>query len=275
MTTKTILAPTAALVLQMGLPIYQEAATKKYLSLVDMSSGEEMFKKFRTSLHLLNRKFFIRKTLLQILNESPMPIQWVVIAAGMCPMPLEILPHVPEKILRVFEIDVAFMPEKQKLYQAAAPTLANKISCITADIATPNLAAQLQHHGFMPNVPTFVQMEGITYYLPGKTIQKIISEFASPQTHNWLVADFLLPYDVLSETGRSQGEFIFGTISQQTGFSEITHFTIDDFKKFLALVSGKVVDHKTTYDLEILRTGGHAETAVPKDGLIDIVLGKL
>lgn len=109
MDTKTPLAPTAALVLQMGLPIYQEAASRKYLSLVDMSSGDEMFHQINRPIEVLNRKFFIRQFMLNLAKASPTSMQWVMLAAGVCPMPLEILSLVPDKISHVFEIDVAFM----------------------------------------------------------------------------------------------------------------------------------------------------------------------
>ena len=273
---KTPLAPTAALVLRMGMPIYQAPLTKDYLSRVDMSSGDAMYKKFTTHIHLVNRKFFIRKLLLDLLAKSPVPFQWVVIAAGVDPMPLEILSIVPEKIAHVFELDEAFMDEKKKLYKEVAPRLAGKISCITTDITSPHFMEELMiKYAYDPVVPTFLQMEGITYYITENVIQMILGEFTSPNKQNCLFADFLLPPSSLSEAGRRQSEQIFGTIRRDTGYATTAPYTIDDFRRFLSNVGGRVTDHKTTYDLEILRTGSHAETLTPQDGIIDIVLGKL
>lgn len=270
---KTALAPTAALVLKMALPIYQEPVTKKYLSRVDMSSGDEMFNIFTTSVYPLNRKFYIRKTLLKMFAESPTPFQWVVIAAGVCPMPLEILSLVPDKIAHIYEVDVAFMPEKKKLYETVAPSLMNRISCVTADIAAPDLPTQLLAKGFDPTRPTFLQMEGISYYITHETVQKILGEFSSHNGQNRMFVDYLLPNERLSQAGRERSEFIFGTINAHTGCTTTTRYTAEEIRHYLANRGGSILEHKIAYDLEKERTGKHEALVKPEDGLIEIILG--
>lgn len=167
---KLRLEPTAALVMQWALRLYNEEAILRFVSRLDLSSGKTIFDKCHSVCNwydeiILNRKSFIKHLIEQELCAAKQEYQLVFLAGGKSPLPIEILFRYSPKVYRIFEIDVSGMEEKNRLYLELFPEYLEKLKCINADIASPDILDVLNRTeiGYRTDLPTIILMEGISY----------------------------------------------------------------------------------------------------------------
>jgi hypothetical protein len=140
---KLKLEPTAALVMVWALPLYEKGAVCDFVRQLDLSSGAELFCRCQAACNwygevIRNRKHFIHNQIVEHLKADGL-IQIVLLAAGKSPLGLELLLQCSSKISAIFEVDITGMAEKETAYQRTAPEVANRLKCITADIASQSL----------------------------------------------------------------------------------------------------------------------------------------
>ena len=166
------LHPTASLVTLWSLPLYAGAGAQvlEFLKMLDLSSGEGLLRRCNDICDwygevILNRKHFIKRTAKGLIAGREGPVQIVILASGKSPLALELLVEEGSRISGVFEVDLAGMEEKARLYSRLLPPGAGMLRCLEADVAGSDLAERLAEGGFNPDAPAIFVMEGISYYL--------------------------------------------------------------------------------------------------------------
>lgn len=278
---KLRLEPTAALVMQWALSLYSEEAILRFVNRLDLSSGKTLSDKCHSVCDwydeiILNRKSFIKHLIEQELRATKQEYQLVFPAAGKSPLPIEILLRYPSKVYRIFEIDVSGMEEKKRLYLELFPESLEKLKCVNADIASPDILDILNRPEirYRPDLPTIILMEGISYYLRKQELKNIIASFQW-QKEGIFIIEYLVPYQLVSQARRSIPKEIFRIIQEDCGLDRITSYTKEELRAFFREKGGDLIASYTMVDMELARTGVNTYFEKPSDGWIECVVGRV
>ena len=278
---KLRLEPTAALVMQWALRLYTEEPILRFVSRLDLSSGKTIFDKCHSVCNwydeiILNRKSFIKHLIEQELCAAKQEYQLVFLADGKSPLPIEILFRYPSKVYRIFEIDVSGMEEKNRLYLELFPESLEKLKCINADIASPDILDVLNRTeiGYRTDLPTIILMEGISYYLRKQELKNIIASFQW-QKEGIFIIEYLVPYQLVGQARRSIPEEIFRIIQDDCGLDGITSYTKEELRSFFREKGGDLIATYTMVDMEVARTGANTYFTKPSDGWIECVVARV
>jgi len=278
---KLRLEPTAALVMQWALSLYNEEAILRFVSRLDLSSGKTFFDKCHSVCNwydeiILNRKSFIKHLIEQELCAAKQEYQLVFLAGGKSPLPIEILFRYSSKVYRIFEIDVSGMEEKNRLYLELFPESLEKLKCINADIASPDILDVLNRTeiGYRTDLPTIILMEGISYYLRKQELKNIIASFQW-QKEGIFIIEYLVPYQLVGQARRSIPKEIFRTIQDDCGLDGITSYTKEELRSFFREKGGDLIATYTMVDMEVARTGANTYFTKPSDGWIECVVARV
>jgi len=249
--------PTAALVMAWALPLYESGPVGEFVRQLDLSSGADLLCRCQAACNwygevILNRKCFIRHLILEHLKAGG-PVQVVLLAAGKSPLGLELLLS-SSGISRVFEVDIAGMAEKEALYKKTAPEVADRLRCITADIASESLQEELCRAGFRRDIATFVVLEGISYYISEDALKRIISSFRSFGRCIFIL-EYLLPCDFVEPSRRMIPRNIFSLIKMSTGQKEIRCYSDEALGKIFSEAGGRTAAYHSMQEMERQRTG--------------------
>lgn len=272
--------PTSALVMMWAQEIYRQPETQKYLELLDLSPGGELHQSCKQICHwygevILNRKYLIHKLIEEVLEEGTQPYQLLILGAGMCPLPLQLLNRYPDKISRVIEVDLQFMPQKQVLYQEILP-YQDTIRCLELDIKSPDLVEQLKFRGdYKIEEPSIIVLEGVSYYLSPQILEDLFRNLRSPQKQNIIILEYLLPYHKIDITRRHLAHDIFRTIEKSCDLSQITTLTPEEIDVLLKDVGGDLTDHYTMKDMEWMRKGMNKYFRRTSQGWIECIRGRI
>jgi hypothetical protein len=277
---KLKLEPTAALVMQWSLELYNEETVLRFINHLDLSSGKILFEKCDAVCAwykeiILNRKSFIKKLIEQELDATKQEHQIVLLAAGKSPLSLEILLNNSSRVSCIYEIEVSGMEEKKKAYRELFPEFQNKLEFIDADIVSPDITSLLERAetGYRHDLPTIVVLEGISYYLRKQELQDIISQFL-PQKQNTIIIEYLVPYRFVNPARRCIPKEIFSIIRDDCGLNAITAYTKDELRSLFLARGGDIAAVYTMADMELARTGVNTFFKKPGYGWIECVVGK-
>ena len=278
---KLRLEPTAALVMQWALRLYNEEAILRFVSRLDLSSGKTIFDKCHSVCNwydeiILNRKSFIKHLIEQELCAAKQEYQLVFLAGGKSPLPIEILFRYSSKVYRIFEIDVSGMEEKNSLYLELFPESLEKLKCINADIASPDILDVLNRTeiGYRTDLPTIILMEGISYYLRKQELKNIIASFQW-QKEGIFIIEYLVPCQLVGQARRSIPEEIFRIIQDDCGLDGITSYTKEELRSFFREKGGDLIATYTMVDMEVARTGANTYFTKPSDGWIECIVARV
>ena len=210
---KQSLSSTSALVLLWtDKSLYSAPVVDHYWSMLDLSSGIELYKKCNAiwpsySCVINDRKWQIGKWSDEILTLGTIK-QVIIFAAGWAPLGLELANGF--KDCNVFEIDLDNMEAKAKLVSQISGAPKN-IKFITADISNRNLCLNaLRGSGWSADAPSLLIFEGISYYLkPGD----LISLFSLPNVASRAILEYMIPYDQVEAKRREIPEKVFAAIA--------------------------------------------------------------
>ncbi|MCX6670086.1 MAG: class I SAM-dependent methyltransferase [Methanothrix sp.] len=255
---KLKLEPTAALVMAWALPLYESGPVGEFVRQLDLSSGADLFCRCQATCDwygevILNRKHFIRHQIAEHLRALDWS-QVVLLAAGKSPLGLELLLQRSSQISRVFEVDLAGMAEKEALYKRTAPEVADRLRCITADIASESLQEELCRAGFRRDIATIVVLEGISYYISEEALKRIIFSFRS-SGKSIFILEYLLPCDFVEPSRRMIPKTIFSLIKESTGQKEIRCYSDEDLRQIFSEAGGRVAAYHSMQKMERQRTG--------------------
>jgi hypothetical protein len=278
---KLRLEPTAALVMQWALRLYNEEAILRFLSQLDLSSGKTLYDKCHSVCDwydeiILNRKSFIKHLIEQKLCASEQEYQLVFLASGKSPLPIELLLRYSSKVYRIFEVDVSGMEEKKRLYLELFPEFLKKLECVNADISSSHILGMLDGSeiGYRPDLPAIIIMEGISYYLQKQELKNIIATFPREKTAFFII-EYLVPYRYVDQARRSVPKEIFRIIQEDCGLDSITSYTKKELRVFFQENGGDLIASYSMMDMELARTGDNAYFGKPSDGWIECVVGRV
>ena len=268
---KLKLEPTAALVMAWALPLYEKGPVGEFVRQLDLSSGADLFCRCQAACDwygevILNRKHFIRHQIAEHLRAHERS-QVVLLAAGKSPLGLELLLQCSSQISRVFEVDLAGMAEKEALYKRTAPEVADRLRCITADIASESLQEELCRAGYRRDIATIVVLEGISYYISEEALKRIIFSFRS-SGKSIFILEYLLPCDFVEPSRRMIPRTIFSLIKESTGQKEIRCYSDEDLRQIFLEAGGRVAAYHSMQEMERQRTGRNEYFDTPGLGWI-------
>jgi hypothetical protein len=278
---KLKLEPTAALVMQWALRLYNEEAILRFLGQLDLSSGKNLYDKCHSVCTwydeiILNRKSFIKHLIEQKLCAAEQEYQLIFLASGKSPLPIEILSGYSSKVYRIFEVDVSGIEEKKKLYLELFPEFLEKLKCVKADIASPYIWGILDRSevGYRPDLPAIIIMEGISYYLRKQELKNVIGMFQREKPAFFII-EYLVPYRCIDQARRSIPKEIFRIIQEDCGLDGITSYTKRELRRFFWENGGDLIASYSMMDMELARTGDNAYFQKPTDGWIECIVGRV
>ena len=277
---KLRLEPTAALVMQWALRLYNEEDILRFVNRLDLSSGKTLFDKCHSVCNwydeiILNRKSFIKYLIEQELCSAKQEYQLIFLASGKSPLPMEILLRYSSKVYLIFEIDLSGIEEKKSLYLELFPESLEKLKFVNADIASSDIFYILDRTGtgYRPDLPAIVIMEGISYYLRKQELKNIIASFQW-QKEGIFIIEYLVPYQLVGQARRSIPEEIFRIMQEDCGLDEIASYTKEELRSLFREKGGDLVASYTMVDMELARTGVNTYFAKPSDGWIECAVGR-
>jgi len=275
------LHPTASLVTLWSLPLYAGAGAQvlEFLKMLDLSSGEGLLRRCNDICDwygevILNRKHFIKRTAKGLIAGREGPVQIVILASGKSPLALELLVEEGSRISGVFEVDLAGMEEKARLYSRLLPPGAGMLRCLEADVAGSDLAERLAEGGFNPDAPAIFVMEGISYYLSEEDLGGIVSGFRSGG-RNRLILEYLVPCPEVRWERREIPRRIFSLIREEAGAGRITCYTRGELSALFEELGGRVVSTSSMAEMERLRLGINGRFLKAEDGWIEGLVAAL
>ncbi len=279
---KIKLEPTAALVMKWGKRAFKKETPQKFIEHLDLSNGTELYEKCHQICDwyeevILNRKFFINDFINSEISNSDEEYLIVNLAAGKSPLALEILEENHDRIDKVLEIDVAGMDKKKELYDKFFPEYSHKIKCITADITSSPMLALLNNllHEFYNDHPCIIILEGITYYLNKRDLEKMISSFRSAEKNNLVIVEYMVPEEKLSNQRKKIPTQIFNTIKEYSGLEEIVTYSIDDLSQIFESNDAELKVMNNMMQIEHYRKGNNQYFRNTEEGWIECAVWRI
>jgi len=278
---KLKLEPTAALVMQWSSKLFNEEATLRFISRLDLSSGKNLYDKCHSVCNwydeiILNRKNFIKNLIEQELCTAKQEYQLVFLASGKSPLSIEILLKCSSKVYHIIEVDVSGTEDKKRLYLESIPELMHKLKFVDADIVSPDILRILNRPdiGYRHDLPTIVLLEGISYYLEKHELENIISSFSCKKECIFII-EYLVPHRFVTKARRFIPKKIFRIIREDCGLKGITCYTNEELKSMFLARGGKLSASYSMVDMELARNGINTYFEKPSDGWIECVVGRL
>jgi len=298
------LEPTASLVILWSLSLYAKssAPVRRFVGMLDLSAGEELLRRCDEICDwygdvILNRKHFIKYLIERLLAESEGVeeeekgkeeergekagekaaegmVQIVILAAGKSPLALELLIENPARIAKIFEVDLAGIEEKRRLYSKVAPDLVERLRCLTLDVASEDLLDRLAEEGFDRDAPAIVLMEGISYYLSKNSLEEIVSRFRSGG-RNRIIFEYLVPCSEVKADRRPIPKGVFSLIREEAGTDGTVCYTRAELSDLFLRSGGRRVSCFDMSEMEWLRLGKNKCFCSRGDGWIEAFLGSI
>ena len=250
------ISATSALVLLMGKEYYTSGFAKKFLDSMDLNSGLAM-KNLADKVWsnygeiVKNRKDSIYRA---IAGNSDEINQVVILACGYDALAL----NIAEKNERfsIFEVDMYNMDEKSAKYDSMhLGDMQKRMSIMTCDITSSELFAKLESAGWDSQKPTIIVAEGISYYLRYEQFWDLASQFSSENSHNCMVADYMVPMHKMDLENRARMSGVFKIICDNVDLDFLTVYEYENMHDRIIKIGGKPVSHETLHMMEFARTG--------------------
>ena len=267
------LSDTSAFVtLLAGREVHTSPHTLRYLDMMDLSPGEDLIRKcLRIWPHLdqlvKNRKRCILDETLECLSGGIGQV--VILGSGIDTLSLEVASRTEG--VTVYELDTDNMDAKRRLLDEAAPDVAGRIRCVTADLGRPSEAVdRAAKAGWRADLPSVLVLEGVSYYLGERTFWDIIRQFGAG-SENQVILEYLVPSGSI-EPGRAHiPDAVFDTIgeylSDRLDIYRLDHNVV---RKRAAELGGRVVRRHTMHTMEIHRTGATRHFPTERSGWIEV-----
>ena len=279
---KLTLEPTAALVMQWGKAAYKNETLSEFIQHLDLSSGNELFDQINSICDwydevILNRKYFITKYINDEIAKSKEDVLLLNLGAGKSPLSLEVLQNNFDKVDKILEVDIAGMDDKKELYDKFFPKFSDKIKCITADITSPAILTLLNGilHEYYNDLSCIIVLEGISYYLDKRELENIVTSFKSNKKNNYMVMEYLVPPEKISEINKDIPKKVFNTIQKYSGLNFISEYSIDNLKEIFNKYDGELKLLNNLREIEKLRKGDNKYFVNEDDGWIECSVWKI
>lgn len=267
------LSDTSAFVtLLAGRNVHTSHHALRYLDMLDLSPGEDLIRKcLNVWPHLdqlvKNRKRCILDETLECLRGGM--VQVVILGSGIDTLSLEVASETEG--VTIYEIDTDNMDAKRRLLDEAAPDVAGRIRCVTADLGRPSeAAARAAEAGWRADVPSVLVLEGVSYYLGERVLWESIRRFGTG-SENQVILEYMVPSESI-EPGRAHiPDDVFDTISEYLSDRlDIYRLSHDTVQKRVAELGGMVVRRHTMHTMEMHRTGVTRHFPTERSGWIEV-----
>ncbi len=264
------LSATSALVLLWASKeCYTSKKAKDYLKILDLESGKDLYDRCKTIWPhydevIKNRKFGVFTLIKKYCTKNINCSQLIIAGAGLDALGIEITEHYPH--VKVFELDKTNMAFKSNLLKKLGTKSNANITFIEANILDPSsLCGKLTTHGWNPQKPTLLILEGISYYLSPKSTKKLILTLKP----NWTIFEFLKQDNEIITDRAKIAKEVFGIISNLCGLSNIWRYNYSKVEKLFDMPT------KARYNMEQLekmRTGSNRFFTTEHSGWIEVCL---
>ncbi len=264
------LSSTSALVLLWARQdCYRSIRAKDYLGQLDLKEGSSLYEQCREVCPyydevIKNRKFAILKLVEKCCSEGNKLKQLVIAGAGLDALGIEVTDLYRQ--VKVFEIDRENMDLKRGLLSGSRNEPDSRIEFIKADLLAPSsLYKILRDHGWDPDKPTLLILEGISYYIPMETIKRIF-QVINPY---WTIFEFLKKERDIAHERLEIPEKVFGLISSHCGLPRILRYGHGDLERLFGMPAAEKYSMKS---LENMRTGSNRFFLTEDSGWIEVCL---
>ena len=264
------LSSTSSLVLlwvQQG--CYQTKRAVDFLTQLNLEEGNVLYdrcnKIFQYSEVIKNRKFGVMHLIKKCMVEYRRDQQILIAGAGFDALGIELMELYPH--VKVFEIDQDNMDIKSAMVAKMSNELDRRISFIEVDLLNIlDVNKKLSTHGWDYLKPTLLVLEGISYYLPTKSIQ----EFVRVISPDLIIFEFLKQDKDISIQRLNIPQKVFGLISDFCGLAHINklnRFQIENLFNNMYIEDGCSMKQ-----LEKMRTGTNTFFPTENSGWIEVCL---
>jgi hypothetical protein len=261
------LSSTSALVLLWAQQeCYRGTRARDYLGQLDLDEGRDLYERCREICPyydevIKNRKFGVFHLVGQCLATDAGNPQLVIAGAGFDALGIavaELYPHV-----KVFELDEENMNVKARL----ATPLCRGIAFIETNLLdAADVRRSLSARGWDPVGTTLLVLEGISYYLPTGSIQKLV-RVTDPR---WMIFEFLKQDEDIAAERVHIPRQVFGLISSLCGLSHIGRYRTCQLAQLFGDLS--VSARYSMKRLEEMRTGANRFFPTEDSGWIEVCL---
>lgn len=264
------LSSTSALVL---LWIQQECYHTKtaidFLNRLNLEEGKVFYDKcnelFQYSEVIKNRKFGVMHLIRKCLSDYKNDLQIVIAGAGFDALGIELTELYPN--VKVFEIDKENMDIKSAMVAKLSNELERRMSFVEVDLLdNHNVHKQLSINGWDYLKPTLLVLEGISYYLPTKALQRLVNDI-KPDS---IIFEFLKQDKDILIHRLNIPQKVFGLISDLCELTFINKFNRFQLENLFNNIS--VADGYSMKQLEKMRTGANTFFPTENSGWIEVCL---
>jgi O-methyltransferase involved in polyketide biosynthesis len=252
--------------------MYQEPVVLDYVRSLDLSSADDLWGDcYRVCPWygevILNRKHHIRSRVEEWLLSDPHNRQVVILGAGMDPLSLSLLQC--HSSCLVFEIDQADSATKLDICSKLSIDV-GRLHGIRSDVCSPELIDRLTKDGLRPEGPTYVVLEGISYYLRRQELERVLLRIKELGNVT-VILEYLVPTNQVSPRSRRIPEKVFGAIARRCGVRAIKRYAHDDASALIKTLDGKELGQWDMKDMEVERRGENSYFVEGPDGWIECV----
>lgn len=277
MTASIQLADTSAFVILLTKDgIHTSQNSRKYMSMLDLSSGKKLYQEcMRVWPHLdelvLNRKSAILQEAKSRIQDNHIE-QVAIFGSGMDALSLEIISE--NDFVKVYEIDAHQMEHKQVLIDRVTHNT-GRITCVTADLNRPDeVMTGIGNAGWDKSKPSILVLEGISYYLKPEALLDIIERF-SENAVNHIIVEYIVPGHMIDKERAHIPDTVFGIIQQTvSGGLKIERLTYDNIRQLAKAVGGTDSRRHTMHGIEKRRTGKNRFFPTESSGWVEVVCFK-
>lgn len=248
---------------------YQTKRAVDFLNQLNLEEGNVLYERcneiFQYSEVIKNRKFGVMHLIKKCMADYRKDQQIVIAGAGFDALGIELMELYSH--IKVFELDQDNMGIKSAMVAKLSNEIDRRISFIEVDLLNIlNVYKKLFIHGWDYLKPTLLVLEGISYYLPTKSIQELV-HVISPDS---VIFEFLKQDKDISIHRLNIPQKVFDLISDLCGLPYINKFNRFQIENLFNNMS--IEDGCSMKQLEKMRTGTNAFFPTENSGWIEVCL---
>lgn len=243
--------------------IHKSPRARRYLKLLDLKAGMDLHARCdRVWPHytevIKNRKQCILEL---VMHDALTGIKQVVIfGSGMDALSLEIASAVEDEI--VYEVDESGMDLKRELINQANADPDGAVRLVTADLCdVKSVVNRMRKAGWNSNEPSILIFEGVSYFLPERSLWDLIAAFSTEGGRNRLVLEYLLGENQISAGRAAISGRVFDIILESAGILDappVTRYDENGIRRRLGVLGGRIIHRYGMREMEKERTGENA-----------------
>lgn len=248
----------------------QSKRARDYLSRLDLEDGKMLYERCKEICPyydevIKNRKFGVINLIKKYFTEKKGSQQLVIAGAGFDALGIEVMALYPH--VKVFEIDKENMNIKSRLATKLDNESKKNIAFIEVNLLNiSDVYRSLSAHGWDPTKPTLLIFEGISYYLPTVSIQKLV-QVINP---DWIIFEFLKQDEDVALDRVNIPKKVFGLISSLCELPHIGRYSYSQLEKLFNNIS--IQAKYSMKRLEEMRTGSNRFFPTEDSGWIEVCL---